>query len=741
MTTFPACVVRDLLWLGANSAKTADGREVKFIPCSLWPVADETRNDPAAACEGRGGGGTITWADYSPPTLENWARFPAGLLPDFSTLEWYRTMPTGLRVFSGISRFPHLLIPAPLHSHLTSPSSALKTSVLRAARISPLHCKELSPNKDTWPITNGKLQVCHGPLESSLRVDLFAKNRHALDDSEPITDLQGNKYRVPYCQEFLRADEGEMRWEGSSAGTQGRRKWEILEKNPPTSTISTCGKSGMAQPGIELGSPWWKESIHVGLASGETTLSFVLLLPSVRSRNLFEYVRRCLLNYVHTCRTQQEPAPKVEPGETECIAATHEKAERHPVHTCCDVNCTTTIVRRVVWHVSRTIVNAERLSNQCTVNHSRRLMTPNSSQQPMEPRIALGQRVMIERTLVLLANRASTTPIKEKYCGVKGPAVLICVVCSATSVYVRCNNYCPMDHRRIQYLFRHVERCSAGRRDEKFASSVTSRIESTVLCTNMPSSAAHWLPPVTVESDDWASVLREVSNTAWTDDLKLHKRTCFELQLVSKRIREFSRSVRARRGHGMPKDTRVGGDEVVDRRRGDVGTKMRGPDGRKLAVRVRVGWPGEGGGVLGSLPTHAHAAAGVSHDDSSPEPRHRRRHASQGRTPGLLGDPRRKKAGLSGARRGESPSRLAQRASPGKKQVGHVFTPVMLPTLHTHCQYATQKLLARMGELSESIRRQTYVCAMKGLSRSGVQLARGRVAASRDPLDQSLAPA
>ncbi|KAJ8895115.1 hypothetical protein PR048_000440 [Dryococelus australis] len=31
---------------------------------------------------------------------------------------------------------------------------------------------------------------------------------------------------------------------------------------------------------------------------------------------------------------------KLEPGETECIAATHERAARHPLHTCCDVNCT-----------------------------------------------------------------------------------------------------------------------------------------------------------------------------------------------------------------------------------------------------------------------------------------------------------------------------------------------------------------------------------------------------------------
>ncbi|KAJ8889270.1 hypothetical protein PR048_008768 [Dryococelus australis] len=44
---------------------------------------------------------------------------------------------------------------------------------------------------------------------------------------------------------------------------------------------------------------------------------------------------------VHTRRTQQEPVTRVEPEETECIAATHERVARQPLHTCCDVNFTT----------------------------------------------------------------------------------------------------------------------------------------------------------------------------------------------------------------------------------------------------------------------------------------------------------------------------------------------------------------------------------------------------------------
>ncbi|KAJ8874311.1 hypothetical protein PR048_025157 [Dryococelus australis] len=44
----------------------------------------------------------------------------------------------------------------------------------------------------------------------------------------------------------------------------------------------------------------------------------------------------CFLSAVHTRRTQQEVATKVGLGETERIAATHERAARHPLHMCCD---------------------------------------------------------------------------------------------------------------------------------------------------------------------------------------------------------------------------------------------------------------------------------------------------------------------------------------------------------------------------------------------------------------------
>ncbi|KAJ8865858.1 hypothetical protein PR048_033381 [Dryococelus australis] len=48
-------------------------------------------------------------------------------------------------------------------------------------------------------------------------------------------------------------------------------------------------------------------------------------------------------------------------------------------------------------------------------------------------------------------------------------------------------------------------------------SSMTCRLDSTVLCTNIPVSTADWLSAVTVEGHDWTIVLQEVSNTLWAN--------------------------------------------------------------------------------------------------------------------------------------------------------------------------------------------------------------------------------
>ncbi|KAJ8870765.1 hypothetical protein PR048_027064 [Dryococelus australis] len=78
-----------------------------------------------------------------PPTRANRVRFPTGSLSDIRTWESYQATP----LFGGFSRgspvSPCPRIPELLLTHLTSPSSAFKTSLLRAGQISPLHSNDI----------------------------------------------------------------------------------------------------------------------------------------------------------------------------------------------------------------------------------------------------------------------------------------------------------------------------------------------------------------------------------------------------------------------------------------------------------------------------------------------------------------------------------------------------------------------------------------------------------------------
>ncbi|KAJ8894552.1 hypothetical protein PR048_007209 [Dryococelus australis] len=80
------------------------------------------------------------WLVYSPPTKVNRVQSPAGS-PDFRKWESCRTMPLVGRFPWGfpLPPPPPTNIPALLHTHLTSPSLALSTSMLTAVHISPLH--------------------------------------------------------------------------------------------------------------------------------------------------------------------------------------------------------------------------------------------------------------------------------------------------------------------------------------------------------------------------------------------------------------------------------------------------------------------------------------------------------------------------------------------------------------------------------------------------------------------------
>ncbi|KAJ8893846.1 hypothetical protein PR048_006447 [Dryococelus australis] len=80
----------------------------------------------------------VQWLDYSPPTKVKRVRFPARSLPGFRAWESCRSilLVGGFPRGSSVS----MLLQPGIASMLTSPSSALKTSTLRVAQISPLNC-------------------------------------------------------------------------------------------------------------------------------------------------------------------------------------------------------------------------------------------------------------------------------------------------------------------------------------------------------------------------------------------------------------------------------------------------------------------------------------------------------------------------------------------------------------------------------------------------------------------------
>ncbi|KAJ8887284.1 hypothetical protein PR048_013499 [Dryococelus australis] len=103
----------------------------------------------------------VPWLHCSPPTKANRVQSPGGSHSDFRKSESYRTMPL-VGGFSRISRFHRPYIPALLHSHLISPSSALKTS--------PFH-DELQMCKHELTVLRN---VCLACLKPTLAHCLFA---------------------------------------------------------------------------------------------------------------------------------------------------------------------------------------------------------------------------------------------------------------------------------------------------------------------------------------------------------------------------------------------------------------------------------------------------------------------------------------------------------------------------------------------------------------------------------------
>ncbi|KAJ8895354.1 hypothetical protein PR048_000686 [Dryococelus australis] len=89
---------------------------------------------------------------------------PGRDMPRFSHVGIVLGDAAGWRVFSGISRFPHRLILALLHSYLISFSSALKTSLLKAAQISQLNFGDITLLR---VVTYGAMIIIHNMVNVS----------------------------------------------------------------------------------------------------------------------------------------------------------------------------------------------------------------------------------------------------------------------------------------------------------------------------------------------------------------------------------------------------------------------------------------------------------------------------------------------------------------------------------------------------------------------------------------------
>ncbi|KAJ8875300.1 hypothetical protein PR048_023195 [Dryococelus australis] len=191
------------------------------------------------------------WANQNEvtPTLRvaSRVRFPVGSLVDLRMWELCRAMRLVGRISRGAPILTGPFIPALLHPHLTPPSSAFKNIDVKShksphsmfsnklARVGrfltsgswePMRekrggydaapeCKSGGNEASSSMIAtcgnpgnepSGELNpVRHGGIRNGIALKLLLKNKHALDDSEPIADLQETS-SVPYCHLWRNTD-------------------------------------------------------------------------------------------------------------------------------------------------------------------------------------------------------------------------------------------------------------------------------------------------------------------------------------------------------------------------------------------------------------------------------------------------------------------------------------------------------------------------------------------------------
>ncbi|KAJ8869303.1 hypothetical protein PR048_030877 [Dryococelus australis] len=225
----------------------------------------------------RGRGGVVVRLLASHPAEP--ASIPGGVAPRFPYVVIVPNDVAGRRVFSGISHFPRLFIPALLHSHLASPSSALKTSMtVDFIGISGVVCYNCMgkllcagdrsgvdlPNKGE----GGVLPRTNLDFKETLWAStacLVCPNETPLIDMLALHLSTESSSGVPMnCIYWLAMVKGVAIFGytySKSAETKGRGKRDIPEKTcrqlASSGTIREDAKiREVTRPGIESGSPW-----------------------------------------------------------------------------------------------------------------------------------------------------------------------------------------------------------------------------------------------------------------------------------------------------------------------------------------------------------------------------------------------------------------------------------------------------------------------------------------------------
>ncbi|KAJ8878517.1 hypothetical protein PR048_019095 [Dryococelus australis] len=211
-----------------------------------WEASMLIAQPPGVADEKRGHGGVAVRLLVS---RQGELGILEGSLPDLCTREPCRRNAASRRVFSGISSFPRPCIPAPFQAHLTSPSSALKTSMLRAVQISPPQWKYCNPPP---PL-----------LLEELGIGLRAHAFRSLDLTAVYAFGKDARYLIV---QTVSSAGGKHLIIVDGAGVKRLGKREITEKTRrPTASsgsILTC-ENPVIRPGIEPGSPWWEASVLI----------------------------------------------------------------------------------------------------------------------------------------------------------------------------------------------------------------------------------------------------------------------------------------------------------------------------------------------------------------------------------------------------------------------------------------------------------------------------------------------